>query len=400
MEFFLARLPIFDTQLKVYAYELLFRSRFNDSYDRSEADDQATSKVLTSSFLAVGMETLTRGKIAFVNFTQNLLINELADVFPKNLMAVEVLDNVEAAEDVVSACQKLKQSGYLLVLGAFVFETELLIELADIIKVDFLKTDFDQRRSLLHRTDAQRIKFLANKLETREAFDQAVEMGYQYFQGSFFTKPVIISIREVSAYKLSCLRLLQQVNQPEIDMAQLEKIIKQDVVLSYKLLKYINSAFFGLRHKIKNIRHALALLGPPNTKQWLSLIALSSMGEDKTEELVIASLVKAHFCELIAPKVGLQDRASEVFLMGLFSMLDALLDQPMSEILAKLPISDDIKNALLGAKSPFSEIYGLIQVIENGDLEQVFDYATNLKLRIDELSSAWLKALDWSYQIM
>jgi EAL and modified HD-GYP domain-containing signal transduction protein len=399
MEFFLGRLPIFDRELKVYAYELLFRSRVNDSYNHSGADDHATSAVLTGSFLTAGMETITRGKVAFINFTQNLLINELADIFPKNLMAVEVLDKVESTEDVIAACQKLKHSGYLLVLGAFVFETELVMKLADIIKVDFPGTEVDTRRSLLQGSGSGKVKFLADKLETREVFEQALGMGYHYFQGPFFTKPLIISMQEVSAHKLSCLRLLQELNQPELDMAQLEKIIKQDVTLSYKLLSYINSAFFGLPHKIQTIKHALSLLGPPKVKKWLSLIALSSMGNDKTEELVVASLIRAHFCELMAPKAGLQDRAAEVFLMGLFSMLDALLDQPMPEILAKLPISEDIKLALLGDESVFSELYGLLLVIEKGDWGQVFEHVVELKLAVNDLSSAWLKALDWSYQI-
>ena len=192
------------------------------------------------------------------------------------------------------------------------------------------------------------IKLLAEKVETKEEFDQAAEMGYTCFQGYFFSKPVIISGKDIPGFKLTYLQMLQEINSPEMDFRKIEDLIKREVSVSYKLLRYINSAFFGLRRKVESIRQALALLGERNIKKWISLIALSSMGEDKPMELAASSLIRAQFCESLAPKMGMRDREHDLFLMGLFSMIDAIIDRPMAEILDELSISEDIKVALSG----------------------------------------------------
>ncbi len=400
MEFFLARQPIFNKQQKVFAYELLYRSGLNNYYDHWNGD-HATSSVLTHSFITIGLDTLTRGKMAFINFTRNLLLKELATVFPNDLMAVEITENIEPDEEIVATCHKLKQLGYLLALDDFVFNPQLapLIELVDIIKVDFVNTKPDERRSVIEKINSKKIKFLAEKVETIDEFNEAMEIGYSLFQGYFFAKPVIISGRDVPAYKLNYLQILQEVNRPELDYNQLEKIFKRDVTLSYKLLRYINSAFFGFPNKILSIRHALALLGLREAKKWLSLIALNSMGKDKSEELVLNSLMRANLCELLAPLVGLGDRASELFLMGLFSMIDAFLDQPLSDILVKLPICDDIKNALLGEKNRLRDVYDLVIFYEKGNWEQVFTLLSNYKSVEKELPALFIKTIEQANQI-
>ena len=381
MEVFLARQPIFDRQQKVYAYELLYRSGCkNNFYDDSDGD-QATSTVLTHSFLSIGIDTLTRGKMAFVNFSRNLLVKELATVFPKESMGVEILEDVALDAEIVTTCEKLKRLGYTLVLDDFVFKPELtpLLKLVDIIKVDFVNTEVEERSSIIQRVDSPRIKFLAKKVETQEDFKQAVEMGYSYFQGYFFAEPDIIAGRDVPAYKLNFLQILQQVNQPNLDYDQLENIFKEEVTLSYKLFRYINSAYFGFPNEIRSIRHALSLLGLCEAKKWLSLIAMSSMGKDKSEELMLSSLFRANFCESLAALVGLEEHASEFFLMGLFSRLDAFLDQPLSDILSKLPVIEDMKNALLGKRGLWGQVFELAVFYERGDWDRVFVCLSNLK---------------------
>lgn len=401
MELFLARQPIFDKQQKVYAYELFYRSGLNNYYDSSDGD-RATSTVLTHSFFSIGMDVLTRGKRAFINFTRNLLVEEVATLFPKDLIAVEILEDVEPDEEIIAACKKLKQLDYLLVLDDFVFKPKFapLIGMVDIVKVDFVNTEVEKRKSLIQKIDPNRTKFLAKKVETMEAFKQAVEMGYSYFQGYFFSKPDIISKRDVPAFKLNYLRLMQEISQPEVDFDRLEKIFKEDLSLSYKLLSYINSAFFGFPGKIRSIKHAISLIGLREAKKWLSLIALSTIGKDKSEELVISSLFRANLCELIAPLVGLKERASELFLMGLFSMIDAFLDQPLPDILTKLPLSEDIKKALLGESGLLRDIYNLVVSFEKGDWGQVFKHVSNLKAVENELPELFIKTVERSYQIL
>ncbi|MCH7677045.1 HDOD domain-containing protein [candidate division KSB1 bacterium] len=395
MEVFLARQPIFDRQQKVYAYELLYRSGCkNNFYDDSDGD-QATSTVLTHSFLSIGIDTLTRGKMAFVNFSRNLLVQEFATVFPNKSIGVEILEDVAPDAEIVTTCEKLKRLGYTLVLDDFVFKPELspLLELVDIIKVDFVNTEVEQRSSIIQRVDSRRIKFLAKKVETHEDFKQAVEMGYSYFQGYFFAEPDMIAGRDVPAYKLNFLRLLQQVNQPNLDYDQLENIFKEEVTLSYKLFRYINSAYFGFPNEIRSIRHALSLIGLCEAKKWLSLIAMSSMGKDKSEELVLSSLFRANLCESLASLVGLEEQASELFLVGLFSRLDAFLDQPLSDILSKLPVSEDMKNALLGKKGTWGQVFQLAVSYERGDWDQVFLCLSNLKSAEKDLTSLFIETV-------
>jgi len=401
MQAFLARQPIFDKHQNVYAYELLYRSGLKNNFYNDADGDHATSSVITNGFLSIGMETITRGKMAFINFTRNLLLKEIATVFPKELMGVEILEDVEPDAEIVATCKKLKQAGYTLVLDDFVFKPEFtpLLEFMDIIKVDFINTTPESRGSVIQQINSKRIKFLAEKVETRAAFKQAVELGYTYFQGYFFAKPEIIAGQAIPATKMNFLRLLQQVNQPELDYDKLEKIFKEDVTLTYKMLLYINSPYFGFPNRIRSVRHALTLIGMKEAQKWLSLIAMSSMGTDKSEELVLTSLSRANLSELLAPLVGLKERSSELFLMGLFSLLDAFLDQPLPDILEQLPISDDIKNALVGRQGLLGEVLKLVIVYEMGDWNQVFACVSKLKSVEDHLPELFIKTLERTNQI-
>lgn len=401
MQAFLARQPIFDKDQNVFAYELLYRSGVKNNFYDDADGDHATSSVLTNGFLSIGMETITRGKMAFINFTRNLLLKEIATVFPKELMGVEILQDVEPDAEVVATCKKLKQAGYTLVLDDFVFRPEFtpLLEWVDIIKINFINTDSETRRSVIQQVNSKRIRFLAEKVETHAAFRQAVEMGYTYFQGYFFAEPEIVAGQALAASKMNFLRLLQQVNQPELDFDKLEEIFKEDVTLTYKMLRYINSVYFGFPNRIRSIRQALTLIGLREAKKWLSLIAMSSMGTDKSEELVLTSLSRAHLCELLAPLVGLKERSSEFFLMGLFSLLDAFLDQPLPDILEELPISDDIKNALVGRRGLMGEVLKLAIFYEKGDWNQVFASVSKLKSVEDQLPELFIKTLERTHQI-
>jgi len=400
MEVFVARQPIFDRQQKVYAYELLFRSGFEQNFFDHWDGDASSKQVLTSSFLSIGMETMTNGKKAFINFTRKLLLDQVASIFPRNLMVIEILENVEPDEEIISACKNLKDLGYLLVLDDFVFAPgyESLIDLVDIIKIDFIQTQGTARGDVIHDVGVSRIKYLAEKVETREDFEQAVDFGYSYFQGYYFSKPQIIAGRDIPTYKLNYLQILNEINQPEVDFDELEKVLKQDLSLSYKLLKYINSSYFGFDNKIRSIKHALSLLGIRESQKWLSLFALQIIGKDKSQELLAMSLTRANSCEMIAPAIGNKNRASEFFLMGLFSMIDALLDQPLADILAKLPLADDIKTALLGEKNHVWDVYELVVSYEKGDWLNFSEYAARLGLKEMELLDIFLKAFESATQ--
>jgi c-di-GMP-related signal transduction protein len=400
MEIYVARQPIFNINQEVFAYELMYRSGAKKFYS-SLNGDQASSEVITNSFLLIGLETLTRGKKAFINFTKNLLENDVATLLPNECIVVEILQDIEPDEKTLNACKKLKELGYLLALDNFSYNKKFLplVDLVDIIKIDFLNTDEKERQAVVQRLSSQQVSFLAEKVETREDFNRAMQMGYSYFQGYFFSKPLILTGKDIPSFKLIYLKILQEINKQELDFNKLEEYIKMDVSLSYKLLKFINSLSFGFRSEIRSIKQALVLLGQKELSKWLSLIALRGIGDNKPDELIITAICRGRFCELIAPRVGLKNRSSDLFLMGMFSLIDAFLDRPMSEILTELPISEDIKYALLGGNSRFRDVFELIISYESGDWEQLSFKAAKLDLEEIEIKECYLSSLDMSNQI-
>ncbi|MCH7681788.1 HDOD domain-containing protein [candidate division KSB1 bacterium] len=402
MDAFIARQPIFDRNQKVFAYELLFRSGLDNYFNASNeaALDQASSKVIGDSILIHGLDTLTAGKKGFYNMSRETLLKEYYAMLPKDQTVVEILENVEPDPEVIAACKKIKESGYGLALDDFVDDDRFkpMVALCDIIKVDFIQTQGTERGTVIHDVGASRIEYLAEKVETQEDFEQAVDLGYSYFQGYYFSKPQIIAGHDVPAHKLNYLQILNEINQPEVDFDELEKVFKQDLSLSYKLLNYMNSVHFGFKNKIRSIKHALSLLGIDESKKWLSLFALQIIGKDKSEELLSMSLIRANSCEMIAPLIGCKNRASELFLMGLFSMIDALLDQPLEGILAKLPLADDIKKALLGEKNQMREVFELVVNYEKGDWVNFSEYAARLSVKETELIDIFQMALEKATQ--
>lgn len=401
MDVFVARQPIFDRQQQVYGYELLYRLGTDNFYPGLDGD-RATAEVIANSFLLIGMEPLTCGKRAFINFTGNLLKNEIPVLLPKDSVAIEILENIDVDQSIVDACQKLKRLGYSLVLDDFVLNDKYLplIKLADIIKIDFLECPSQETMAAIRRFGAKNVRLLAEKVETHEAFKKAYDMGYHYFQGCFFSEPVIVSGSDIPGYKLSYLKMLQEVNLPDFDFDRLEKIIKQDVSLSYKLLKYINSAAFGMRSKIKSIKHALVMLGTLEVKKWANLIILRGLGEDKPDEIMTSSIIRARFGELLAVPLGMKDRSSDLFLMGMFSMISAVIDRPIEDILSELPISEEIKEALTGKEGHYQNIYQLIISYEKANWEVFMAYAGRLGLDSSIVPDLYVQSLTWANQVM
>lgn len=398
MDVFVARQPIFDVRQKIFGYELLFRSSINNFYDRAVDGDYATKKLVSDSFLVFGADTLTKGKRAFVNFTRNLLLSAAPSDIPKDLIAVEILESIVPDDEVVSACKKLKQAGYIIVLDDFIFYERYrsLVELADIIKVDFIQTKGDERRAIIRTVNNNNVKFLAEKVESGEEFQEALNLGYVYFQGYFFSKPTIISGKDIPGQKLNYIRVLQEINRPEVEFEKISAIMARDVSLAYKLLKFVNSAFFSRNVKVESIKHALVLMGIQEIKKWVNLVALDSIGYDKPQELVVIALIRAQFCELTAVKTGLSENGHDYFLLGLFSVLDALVDRPMEEILSELPISDDIKSALMGADNTLHDVYCLALAYEKGDWAATSEYARKLQIAEADLPDMYFRSVQWA----
>jgi c-di-GMP-related signal transduction protein len=397
---YVARQPIFDRETNIFAYELLFRTGFDNFYDHFDGD-YATTRTIMNSFFLLGMDTITGGKMAFVNFTRNLIVNEVATIFPRELLAVEVLEDVKADTDVVASCKRLKKSGYLLILDDFMLKPDYedLIAVADIIKVDFKLADRGERSRILDTIGRGRHKFLAEKVETLEEFDHAKELGFDYFQGYFFSRPHIVAGASIPPRKLTYMQIIQEINSPDMEFDLLEHIVKRDMAITYKLLKLINSAAFGLRTKIQSIKHALTLLGINELRKWVSFLAMSEMLGDKPDELLLVAMTRAKFGEVLASKIGMRDRESDFFLMGMFSMLDAFIDKPIKEILDDLPISEEIKHALLGGENKFRDGYDLILAYERADWVSFSALAKRLGLNERLAPDIYFTALQWAMYI-
>jgi EAL and modified HD-GYP domain-containing signal transduction protein len=400
LEHFIARQPIFDQQGKVYAYELLFRSGLHNYFDAAD-HDQAAASVIANSSLLFGLNEMSGGSKVFINCTRKVLVEDFMTVLPRQQAVVEVLEHVTPDEPVIEACRRLKQQGYILALDDFVYHDnyEPLLELADIIKVDFLESNVEEQARLAKMMIPRGIRMLAEKVETHEVYEEAKKMGYQLFQGYFFSKPVIVSRKDIPTNKIQFMRILKYVHAEDVEFKQLAQTIQSEVSLSYKLLKLINSAAFALRHKVTNVLQALSLLGIREIRSWVSLISVSAMADDKPAELVVSSLVRARFCEHLADPCGFPSRKSDLFLMGLFSLLDVIMSRPIDEILQEITVEEDIQEALTGEPGTMRTILDLIIAIEKGDWELVGNLTEQLKIDDGPLSEAYMDAIKWAHEI-
>jgi EAL and modified HD-GYP domain-containing signal transduction protein len=348
------------------------------------------------------MGNLTNGKRAFINFTERLLLEETALLLPKDIVVIEILETVSPTEKLIECCKKLKSLGYTLALDDFVFkeEYESLIDLADYIKVDFRITTGSERKRVINRVKNKNVKFLAEKVETMEEFNEAVKMGYSYFQGFFFSKPTIVSAKEMPSSTLNNFELFRYINLDNYELSSIENIIKKDVSLSYKLLKYINSASFGVRTRIHSIKQALVFMGKLEFMKWATLVTLRNFNDSNNEAILDTSIVRARFGETIALKADLETRASDVFIMGMFSDIDVLLSQPMEKALLDIPISEDIKAALLGEENIFFYIKQLIISYEKADWDSFSFHAKLLGIKEEEVPVLYKDAVIWSAQMM
>jgi c-di-GMP-related signal transduction protein len=400
VESFIARQPILDLNREVFGYELLFRSG-PDNFFAGVDPDSATSRVVADSLGVHGLEALTDGSKAFINITRNVLLDERYAVLPPERTVLELLESIEPGRDVLDACVSATKAGYLLALDDFVFDLKFkdLLPLVDILKVDFNLTSPQQRTALAELKRKHGFDVLAEKVETPEQFTEAAELGCIYFQGYFFCKPQIISKQSVSPSKLSCLRLLKQLNQADLDAERLEEILRQDPGLAYRLLKYLNSAAFGLRNHVSSLRQAVMMLGPDTLRKWASLLVMSTLAGDKPHELLTTCLVRASFCEAIAPHIGLQARQRDAFLLGMFSLMDAMMDQPIEDVLSGMPVSPDILETLRGGTTELSRAYQLALALEHGRWSDVGRFAAEWKVDGDHLMQAYREAIRWTAEI-
>jgi c-di-GMP-related signal transduction protein len=389
---FVARQPIFDRSQNVFGYEILFRNGVENYFN---ADPELAARPTLDSSLLFGINTLCDNRRAFVNCTREVLFKDLITLLPPNQTVAEILETVEPEDRVIAACKRLKAAGYLIALDDFAPNDPRipLCEYADIIKVDVRATRPEERAALMRRVATPQCKMLAEKLETPHEFHQARDMGFVYFQGYFFCRPELVIGREVPASRLHYIRLLEMVSRQEIDMRELEKMLKQEASISYRLLRYLNSPVFGFALEIKTIRHAMAVLGEREMRRWIRLVVTVGAAEQRCSELVLMGLARARFCELLSVRLRSKN---DLFLLGLLSIMDAILEISMDSLLEQLPVERETKAALLGQKSSLRPLYLLMLSQESGQWLESTRLARELSLPDDEVAATWWQALQWA----
>ncbi|WP_026883790.1 EAL and HDOD domain-containing protein [Clostridium akagii] len=398
MNVFLARQPIFDSENRVVAYEILFRNSDNNFYTGSDGDS-ATLDVIVNTFYSLGVEYVTGGKKAFINFTEELLKKEVATVLPPEILTIEILENIEPTSEVISACRNLKNKGYTLVLDDFVFHEKYreLIELADIIKVDFTITKGIERKKIIEKIGMNKMKFLAEKVETVEEYKEAKEYGYSYFQGYFFSKPVMLAGKDIPKNEILSIKIMKQLNSRELDYRYLENLIMSDISIYYKLLKYINSPYWGVRAEVKSIKQAIVLLGEKNLVKWLYMIIMGNINNEKPDEIVNFSLIRAKFAENIC--IGLHDNTElsyNAYVMGMVSLMDSILNVSMESIIEELGLPDEVNLALKGEENYLNNVLRLVSSYESGKWDEVYKYSKKVNVDFTFISQAYIDALFWS----
>ena len=364
---YIARQAILDKNKDLYAYELLFRDGDNNCFP-DISPDEATSKILTDSHLDLGLEEISAGNPVFINFHQNTLIHNFpTSLDPKNVV-IEVLETVKPTTELVAACKSIKKMGYTLALDDHDFDPQwdVLLPYIDIIKIDTVDCDQQALTDNIGKFVDSKIKLIAEKIETLEDFEKYRDMGFDYFQGYFFAKPEIIKQKKLPTSKLSLIQLIGASAAVDFDVDKVSSIIERDVSLSYKLLRFINNPLVNKTNEISSLRHALNYMGQVEVKKFIALLALANLGDNKPVELIHLSLIRAKFCDLIGQAKSLSNNPPTGFLLGLFSLLDALLDQTMEGLVEKLPIGEDLKAALCGDENQLKQFLALIRAFENG----------------------------------
>ncbi len=399
---FVARQPIFDREQRCVGYELLARQSSANVATHTDGD-AATAQTLDHALHLVGLRELSAGRVVFVNFTQTLLEQDVATLLPPHQMVVELLETIRPAPEAIEACRRLKRLGYRLAMDDYSGQPELepFIALADIVKVDFMAASPRQRAAIAERLNKRPVQLLAEKVETREEFDEAHDAGFALFQGYFFAKPQMVERQQMAMDKMRFMRFLSEVAKPEMDFVQLEQTVRAEPALALRLLSYINSAGLGLSNRIESIRHALTLLGELQLRRWVSVFAMQGLVEGQPEELSRLCLVRARLAEQLAeasPK--LKGESFEAFLVGLLSALDAAVGRPLPELLRTIPLSAPAKLALLGSGGPLGSLRRLVVAQERGDWSGMASFCAALGLAESQAAAAYTEALRWADEIV
>ena len=395
---FVARQPILDANGVVFGYELLYRAAATDSSCREELD-VAAARVLNDAVLTLGLETLTGGRRAFMNLTRHVLLGDFATLLRPSAVVLEVLENVVGDDEAVSAVKRLRRLGYAVALDDFTLNDNslALLPYATYVKVDVLATTPKERLEIRAAMPPW-VTLVAEKVESPTILDELRAASFALFQGHYFCRPKTFAAGALTARHLAYSRLLAVVCRPDATVAAVEEVIKTEASLAFRVLRCINSAAFGIRREIRSIREALVLLGLDHVRKWALVWGLAGLTRGTTPELVNVAILRARCCELVAQAGVSSEGAAEYFLLGLCSVLDALIDRPMDEMVQDLPLSATIRGALLGEQNGARLVLDTVIAYEGGRWDEATTLAQRAGIHPERLPAAYADALRWARQ--
>jgi len=398
MYFYAARQPILDKEKNLFAYELLFRDSIDNVFPEIDGDE-ATTKMIEASKFNLGIGEFTANKPAFINFTLETLSLGYAKMLSTDEVVVEILETVKPGKKLLAICKDLYDQGYTLALDDYIHKKVWthFYPFIKIIKIDWKISSLDDIKEVKQAiSNYPKIKLLAEKVETYEEYNQAVELGFELFQGFFFAKPEMVKTKSLSPSQIAMAELLYETSKPELDLVNITSVFERDVTLSYKLLRYANSPIFRRGNEISSIKQALVTLGSGELKRFLGLMFAVNVNPDKPSELINSAMARAKFCELVAHDISVPVDESIAFLTGLLSLIDAILDEKLEIILEKLPLAQEIKEPLLTKKGVLASLIQLLELIEHAEWDKTAVVMKKLGIDKDKVIKDYNEALSWA----
>ncbi|OAN17098.1 histidine kinase [Photobacterium jeanii] len=399
---YVARQPIFNRQQRTVGYELLFRDGEHNAFPVIDPD-KATSRLLVENYMAVGSNPAISGQRTFINFPQQSLIDMLPLLLPKGDVVIEVLETCEPNDELFAAIKLLHQRGYVVALDDFEMSPAWarFLPYVRIIKLDLMKLGVEKACEFVAEYRShRRLKFLAEKVETQADYDATLAAGFHFFQGYFFCKPELVKNRQVEPEKVSTMRLLQEICRDPVDFKRIEQIITSDVSLSYLLMRYVNAAANRTVEPISSFRQALVYLGEDKVRLFVGVVATAHAALDKPRELYLMSLQRARMCESLAVGSGLTGQSHQAFLVGMFSLLDALLDTSLDQLVKVLPLQKDVEAALLHHKGHLGHTLALLEAYDKANWHQVSEYCQQLGIGEAMVTRSYQQASQWSTNML
>ncbi|MGN0610915.1 MAG: EAL and HDOD domain-containing protein [Ruminiclostridium sp.] len=398
---FFARQPILDVNNNTYGYELLYRNQPGVNQYTGDNGDVSTADVINNAFFVDNLTSVLDGKKAFVNFTGNLIERGVPKMISSDILVVELLESVVASPEIIKQCLELKKLGYILALDDYEYNdnTKALFELADIVKLDFRSS-----REAIERTASKCVQLnktmLAEKVETQLEVEYAKRLGCSYMQGYFFAKPLLMTHKANTPMAKTFLHILGLVYSPDPDYEEIAAVISTDVVLTIRLLRLINLMYGNSGNKISTIHQALVMLGFEKLKEWIYLVGLQRLQKDTPDELIRLALFRAKFCESVSKVVpGAYIHRKEMYLMGLMSIVAGTTDEKsINNVMKELPVTDEIKNGLIGADGLYGDVFRLVIDYEHADWNKVEEFVKKYDVDAQQLANEYVKCIRFMQQ--